>query len=71
MPGPENTEMLVTFHPSYILRQFEPQLSEVKATVLEDLKQVKARLDALRAGNATPQPWQKPEEGEGQQLSLF
>lgn len=72
MSGPENTEMLVTFHPSYILRQFEPQLTEVKSTVLDDLKQVKARLDALRAGNAPLQAWQQStDEGEGQQLSLF
>jgi DNA polymerase len=73
MPGPQGTEMLVTFHPSYILRQFEPALTEVKATVLEDLKRVKARLDALQAGTAEPQPWQrsKDDNGEGQQLSLF
>ncbi len=35
------------FHPAYILRLREPELSEVKASVLEDLKRVKARLDAL------------------------
>lgn len=65
LPGPDGTELLVTFHPAYILRMQEPYLTEVKATVLEDLKQVKARLDALRNGTASPQEWQQPkDEGE-------
>ncbi len=69
LPGPEDTEVLVTFHPAYILRLREPQLSEVKQQVIEDMRQVAQRREALRNGTAKPQPWQKPPEGH--QLSLF
>lgn len=72
LPGPQNTELFVTFHPAYILRLLEPQLGEVKATVIEDLQTVRARLEALRAGTAQLQEWQKPEEvDQGQQMSMF
>ncbi len=73
LPGPDNTELFVTFHPAYILRLLEPQLAEVKAAVVEDFKQVKARLDALRSGTVTPQHWQKPADNadDSQQMTMF
>ena len=73
-PGPNNTEVLVSFHPSYILRQREPQLTEVRQTVVEDFQLVKERLTALRSGQAAPQPWQKPAlqpDDDSGQLSMF
>ncbi len=69
LPGPQDTEVFVTFHPAYILRLREPQLSEVKKIVLEDLAVVKQRYEALTNGTAEPHPWQRPPES--QQLSLF
>ncbi len=73
--GPNNTEVLVSFHPSYILRQREPELTTVKQTVVEDIILVRERLEALRAGTAQPQPWQKPKqppkEEDSGQLSMF
>ncbi len=70
--GPQETEVMVSFHPSYILRQFEPGLTEVKNTVIEDFRQVKERLEALRNGTARPQSWQKlPEPDDNGQLSMF
>ncbi|HEX2912868.1 MAG TPA: uracil-DNA glycosylase [Chloroflexia bacterium] len=71
--GPYDTEVLVTFHPSYVLRQREPYLTEIKNTVVEDFKKVKARLEELQSGKAKPQPWQKQAENSGDngQLSMF
>lgn len=71
LPGPYDTELFVTFHPAYILRLREPQLSEVKQTVLDDFKAVSTRLEALKNGTAAPQSWQKTKTGEGEQLTLF
>ncbi len=70
LPGPEEIELFVTFHPAYIIRQHGPALAEVTATVLQDFKNVKERLEALRAGKAERHPWQKDEESSGQ-MSLF
>ncbi len=72
MPGPQDTELMVTFHPSYVLRQIGASLTEVRDTVVEDLQRVKARLEALRAGTAAPQSWQKPiPPDDNGQLSMF
>ena len=73
LSGPEDTEVLVTFHPSYVLRQFGDALNSVKETVVGDIRKVKERLEAIEAGNAAPQSWQKPQESDdsGQQLSMF
>ncbi len=67
--GPENSELFVTFHPAYILRLREPQLSDVKNQVIEDFKVVAARREALKNGTAEPQAWQRNDNG--QQLTLF
>jgi DNA polymerase len=69
MPGPNNSELLVTFHPAYILRLREPQYSNIKGIVIEDIKKVAQRLEALKSGRAEPQPWQQSDDGI--QLSLF
>jgi len=69
LAGPEDSELFVTFHPAYILRLREPQLSEVKQIVVEDLVKVTQRCEALKNGTAEPHSWQRPPEG--QQLSLF
>jgi DNA polymerase len=71
LPGPLNTELLVTFHPSYVLRMQGPALTEVKKTVVEDLGRVKTRLEALRTGKAEPQSWQKTAAPDDGQLSMF
>ena len=72
--GPNNTEVLVTFHPSYVLRQRDPELAMVRQTVIDDLKTVKERLEALRAGTAPLQSWQRTapkKEDDSGQLSMF
>ncbi len=37
---------MATFHPAYILRQTGGAMTEVKKLVWDDLKQIRARLDA-------------------------
>ncbi len=71
MPGPFNTELMVTYHPAYVIRMQGPALTAVKETVVEDLARVKARLEALRAGTAEPQPWQVPAAPPDGQMSMF
>jgi hypothetical protein len=74
LPGPQNTEVMVTFHPSYVMRQFGDSLAAVKQTVLDDIGLVRDRLAAINAGTAMPPPWQKPKTPEvdnNGQLSMF
>lgn len=70
-PGPQNTELLVTYHPSYILRQIGDAYTAIRQTVVDDLRLVRERLEGLRAGTAQPQPWQKPAAPDNGQLSMF
>lgn len=73
-PGPKNTEVLVTFHPSYVMRQQGQALVEIKETVVGDFREVISRLAALRAGTAPLHPWQKPAtppDGDDGQLAMF
>ncbi len=71
--GPKNTEVLVSFHPSYVMRQQGQALLEIKETVVSDFREVIKRLEALRAGNAPLQSWQKPTKPvtDDGQLSMF
>ena len=71
--GPKNTEVLVSFHPSYVMRQQGQALIEIKETVVEDFREVIRRLEALRSGKAPSQPWQKPAKSDTNdgQLSMF
>jgi DNA polymerase len=59
--GPAGTPIMATFHPAYILRMTGGAMTEVKKLVWNDLKAVRARLDA-----PPPQPVAEP-----QQHSLF
>lgn len=70
-PGPKNTEVLVSYHPSYVMRQQGEALTAIKETVIGDLREVVRRLEALRAGNAPLQPWQKQDKPDDGQLSMF
>lgn len=45
--GPSGIPLMVTFHPAYVLRQGGTALTETKRQVWSDLKQVRARLDAV------------------------
>ncbi len=46
-PGPQGTQIMVTFHPAYILRQTGGNMAAVKRLVWADLQAVRAKLDAL------------------------
>ncbi|HTV75213.1 MAG TPA: uracil-DNA glycosylase [Candidatus Acidoferrales bacterium] len=61
--GPHDIPTIATFHPAYILRQTGGELTAVKRLVWDDLKAVRARLDALRTA-----PLPEPERYQG---SLF
>lgn len=56
LPGPQNTQVMVTFHPSYVMRQQGEALDSIRNTVLADIGLVKTRLEAIVAGQAAPQP---------------
>ena len=60
--GPNETPLMVTFHPAYILRQTGGEIEGVKRLVWNDLKAVRAKLD---------EPPAQPVEAEVQQESLF
>ena len=46
-PGPFGSDLIVTFHPAYILRLTGGEIGRVKRLVWSDLLAVKAKLDAL------------------------
>ncbi|MGA9945678.1 MAG: uracil-DNA glycosylase [Candidatus Cybelea sp.] len=60
--GPNETPLMVSFHPAYILRQTGGEIEGVKRLVWSDLKAVRAKLD---------EPPAEPVEAEVQQASLF
>lgn len=51
--GPNGTDLMVTFHPAYILRLTGGNINEVKKLVWSDLQAVRARLDELQSGRAS------------------
>ncbi len=48
--GPFGTDLIVTFHPAYILRQTGGNINAVKKLVWSDLLAVKAKLDQIAHG---------------------
>ncbi|MGA8099564.1 MAG: uracil-DNA glycosylase [Candidatus Cybelea sp.] len=60
--GPNETPLMVTFHPAYILRQTGGEIEGVKRLVWSDLKAVRVKLD---------EPPAEPVEAEVRQASLF
>lgn len=54
-PGPMGTDLIVTFHPAYILRQTGGNINAVKKLVWSDLVAVRKKLDELD-GTAVPEP---------------
>ncbi len=60
--GPNETPLMVTFHPAYILRQTGGEIEGVKRLVWSDLKAVRAKLD---------EPPAEPVEAEVRQAGLF
>jgi DNA polymerase len=48
--GPNGTDLIVTFHPAYILRQTGGEINAVKKLVWSDLLAVRAKLDEFAAG---------------------
>jgi DNA polymerase len=65
--GPNGIPLMVTFHPAYVLRQGGMALTETKRQVWSDLKQVRAKLDALRELPAA----EPPAAGSSEQISLL
>ncbi|MGH7728743.1 MAG: uracil-DNA glycosylase [Vulcanimicrobiaceae bacterium] len=59
--GPQNTPLLATYHPAYVLRTTGGELLAVKRLVWNDLQAVRARLDELA----------RPARIEPQQAALF
>jgi DNA polymerase len=52
--GPHGIPLVASFHPAYILRQTGGELTAVKRLVWDDLKAVRAKLDALAAAGPPP-----------------
>jgi uracil-DNA glycosylase len=52
--GPGGVDLIVTFHPAYVLRQTGGNMTEVKKLVWSDLQAVRRKLDELDA--KPPQP---------------
>jgi uracil-DNA glycosylase len=48
--GPNGTDLIVTFHPAYILRQTGGEINAVKKLVWSDLLAVRAKLDEYASG---------------------
>jgi uracil-DNA glycosylase family protein len=48
--GPNGTDLIVTFHPAYILRQTGGEINAVKKLVWSDLLAVRAKLDEYAEG---------------------
>lgn len=65
--GPGGIPLMVTFHPAYVLRQGGMALTETKRQVWSDLKQIRAKLDALRAAPAA----EPPSAGSAEQITLL
>ena len=60
-PGPGGTDLIVTFHPAYILRQTGGQIDAVKRLVWSDLLAVRAKLDEIeQASSAAPEVAAQP-----------
>ena len=55
-PGPQGIDLMVTFHPAYVLRQTGGELDAVKRLVWNDLKAVRAKLDEPEAAAPVTQP---------------
>lgn len=54
--GPGGTDLIVTFHPAYILRQTGGEMNAVKKLVWSDLLAVRAKLDEYASGkDETPE----------------
>ena len=67
--GPNGIALMATFHPAYVLRQGGLALTETKRQVWSDLKQVRAKLDALAESRSKePQP---AEKALAEQISLL
>lgn len=65
--GPGGIPLMVTFHPAYVLRQGGMALTQTKRQVWSDLKEVRAKLDALSAAAALLERSSPPPEP----LTLF
>jgi uracil-DNA glycosylase len=50
--GPLGIPLLATFHPAYVLRQTGGEVTQVKRLVWDDLKAVRAKLDAVPPSQA-------------------
>jgi DNA polymerase len=70
--GPAGTDLIVTFHPAYILRLTGGQIDAVKRLVWSDLQAVRRKLDELKQADEVesvdregrpfqPRPLQEPE----------
>ena len=54
--GPQGTDLMVTFHPAYLLRLTGGEMNAVKKLVYADLLAVRAKLDALAEAANASQP---------------
>jgi len=60
--GPNGTDLIVTFHPAYILRQTGGEINAVKKLVWSDLLAVRAKLDECAGG--TDESAQEASDGD-------
>jgi len=68
--GPAGTDLMVTFHPAYILRQTGGNMPAVKKLVWSDLQSVRRRLDELASDRADPRPGAAQPAAPGPPLEL-
>lgn len=72
--GPAGTDLIVTFHPAYVLRQTGGNMQSVKKLVWSDLQAVRRKLDeierAAAAEAATVDPEGRPQQ-QDVELKLF
>jgi DNA polymerase len=58
--GPHGIPLIATFHPAYLLRMTGGELTAVKRLVWDDLKAIRAKLDALKVAPPAP-PVEQPD----------
>jgi len=66
--GPAGTDLIVTFHPAYILRLTGGQIDAVKRLVWSDLQAVRRKLDELKQAPELPDGLTAAVEREGRPL---
>jgi DNA polymerase len=68
--GPGGTDLIVTFHPAFILRQTGGNIAAMKKLVYSDLLAVRAKLDEHASGGPQEQTSPTQEQAQAEALSF-